>query len=67
MAFITIFNFQSGGGEDIDFCRMKRLYALEHGGEGFRAAPNVVVTHPWWDDGSDHTGASTCGPWVTAR
>jgi nucleoside-diphosphate-sugar epimerase/glycosyltransferase involved in cell wall biosynthesis len=42
---------KSGGGEDIDFCRKKRLYALEHGGEGFRAAPNVVVTHPWWNDG----------------
>ena len=30
-------------------CR-KRQYSLEHGGERFRAAPEVVVTHPWWCD-----------------
>jgi nucleoside-diphosphate-sugar epimerase/glycosyltransferase involved in cell wall biosynthesis len=42
---------KTGGGEDIDFCRRKRQYSLEHGGEGFRAAPNVVVTHPWWYGG----------------
>lgn len=42
---------KTGGGEDIDFCRKKRQYSLEHGGEGFRAAPKVVVTHPWWHDG----------------
>ena len=39
---------KTGGGEDIDFCRRKRACALERGGEGFRAAPEVVVTHPWW-------------------
>lgn len=42
---------KTGGGEDIDFCRKKRQYSLEHGGEGFHAAPKVVVTHPWWHDG----------------
>lgn len=42
---------KTGGGEDIDFCRKKRQYSLEHGGEGFYAAPNVVVTHPWWHGG----------------
>jgi GT2 family glycosyltransferase len=42
---------KTGGGEDIDFCRKKRQYSLEHGGEGFHAAPNVVVTHPWWYGG----------------
>jgi nucleoside-diphosphate-sugar epimerase/glycosyltransferase involved in cell wall biosynthesis len=48
------FNLQfpkTGGGEDIDFCRRKRQYSMEHGGEGFCAAPNVVVTHPWWYGG----------------
>jgi glycosyltransferase involved in cell wall biosynthesis len=42
---------KTGGGEDIDFCRKKRQYSLEHGGEGFHAAPDVVVTHPWWYGG----------------
>jgi len=42
---------KTGGGEDIDFCRRKRQFSLEHGGEGFCAAPNVIVTHPWWCDG----------------
>lgn len=42
---------KTGGGKDIDFCRKKWQYSLEHGGEGFRAAPEVVVAHPWWCDG----------------
>ncbi|THV02639.1 NAD-dependent epimerase/dehydratase [Dendrothele bispora CBS 962.96] len=44
---------KTGGGEDIDFCRKKREYSLSLGGnnEGFRAAPEVVVTHPWWNEG----------------
>ncbi|TFK56259.1 glycosyltransferase family 2 protein [Heliocybe sulcata] len=42
---------KTGGGEDIDFCRKKRNFSIDHGGEGFRAAPNVVVTHPWWNNG----------------
>lgn len=42
---------KTGGGEDIDFCRKKRQFSLEHGGEGFHAAPDVVVTHPWWYGG----------------
>ena len=42
---------KTGGGEDIDFCRRKRAYSITNGGEGFVAAPNVVVTHPWWNDG----------------
>ncbi|KAI0352760.1 NAD-dependent epimerase/dehydratase [Trametes cingulata] len=42
---------KTGGGEDIDYCRRKRAFSLEHGGEGFRAAPGVKVTHPWWNGG----------------
>ncbi|CCM03967.1 uncharacterized protein FIBRA_06123 [Fibroporia radiculosa] len=42
---------KTGGGEDIDFCRRKRNYSIAHGGGGFYAAPNVVVTHPWWNKG----------------
>ncbi|KAF5361462.1 hypothetical protein D9758_006181 [Tetrapyrgos nigripes] len=42
---------KTGGGEDIDFCRKKRDYSLSLGGEGFRAAPEVIVTHPWWNEG----------------
>ncbi|KAI0829281.1 NAD-dependent epimerase/dehydratase [Trametes gibbosa] len=42
---------KTGGGEDIDYCRQKRKYSLQHGGEGFRAAPAVKVTHPWWNEG----------------
>jgi nucleoside-diphosphate-sugar epimerase/glycosyltransferase involved in cell wall biosynthesis len=38
---------KSGGGEDIDFCRQKRSRAKE----GFRAAPDVRVTHPYWNGG----------------
>ncbi|THH08847.1 hypothetical protein EW146_g8857 [Bondarzewia mesenterica] len=42
---------KTGGGEDIDFCRKKREFALSHGSEGFRAAPHVIATHPWWNNG----------------
>ena len=42
---------KTGGGEDIDFCRQKREWSVDHGGEGFRAAPKVRVTHPWWNEG----------------
>ncbi|TFK35675.1 glycosyltransferase family 2 protein [Crucibulum laeve] len=42
---------KTGGGEDIDFCRKKRAYSLNHGRKGFMAAPNVKVTHPWWNGG----------------
>lgn len=42
---------KTGGGEDIDFCRQKREASLQRGGKGFVAAPNVQVTHPWWNDG----------------
>ena len=48
------FNLQfprTGGGEDIDFCRRKRDLWLPVTGHGFHAAPDVVVTHPWWNDG----------------
>jgi len=38
---------KTGGGEDIDFCRRKRSRAKE----GFRAAPDVRVTHPYWNRG----------------
>jgi len=39
---------KTGGGEDIDFCRRKRARAKE----GFCAAPNVKVTHPYWGGGT---------------
>ncbi|KAI0067649.1 glycosyltransferase family 2 protein [Artomyces pyxidatus] len=42
---------KTGGGEDIDFCRRKREYALQNGGGTFVAAPRAVVTHPWWNNG----------------
>lgn len=42
---------KTGGGEDIDYCRRKRDFSMAHGGDGFRAAPDVVVTHPWWSHG----------------
>ena len=45
---------KTGGGEDIDFCRRKRDWAVAGDGKeggGFCAAPNVVVTHPWWNGG----------------
>ncbi|KAI6105407.1 glycosyltransferase family 2 protein [Pisolithus sp. B1] len=42
---------KTGGGEDIDFVRQKREYSIAHGGEGFRAAPSVLATHPWWNGG----------------
>ncbi|KAF8622022.1 hypothetical protein AX15_007312 [Amanita polypyramis BW_CC] len=43
---------KTGGGEDIEFCRHKRKYFLSKGGKGFIGAPNVVVTHPWWNKGA---------------
>ncbi|KAI0922077.1 hypothetical protein AcV7_007840 [Taiwanofungus camphoratus] len=42
---------KTGGGEDIDFCRKKRNFSIKNGGGGFHAAPDVVVTHPWWNNG----------------
>jgi len=45
---------KTGGGEDIDFCRRKRDWMVAkngQGGGGFHAAPAVVVTHPWWNNG----------------
>ncbi|KAI3621132.1 glycosyltransferase family 2 protein [Moniliophthora roreri] len=42
---------KTGGGEDIDYCRKKRGYSLQHRREAFFAAPEVVVTHPWWNEG----------------
>ncbi|KAH7882103.1 glycosyltransferase family 2 protein [Phlebopus sp. FC_14] len=42
---------KTGGGEDIDFCRQKRAFSIAHGGEGYLPAPDVVVTHPYWDGG----------------
>lgn len=43
---------KTGGGEDIDFCIRKRAYSIQQGREGFLAAPGVVVTHPWWKNGT---------------
>ncbi|KAF9261235.1 glycosyltransferase family 2 protein [Marasmius fiardii PR-910] len=42
---------KTGGGEDIDFCLRKRDLFVETGKKGFKAAPGVVATHPWWYDG----------------
>ena len=42
---------KTGGGEDIEFCRRKREFFLAKGLEGFFGAPDVVITHPWWNDG----------------
>ncbi|KAI0643639.1 NAD-dependent epimerase/dehydratase [Trametes meyenii] len=42
---------KTGGGEDIDYCRQKRDFSLQHSGEAFWAAPAVKVTHPWWNGG----------------
>ena len=42
---------KTGGGEDIDYCRKKRDFSIAHGGEGFYPAPDVVATHPWWNQG----------------
>ena len=42
---------ETGGGEDIDYCRRKREFSLRQGGAGFFAAPAVKVTHPWWHGG----------------
>ncbi|RPD62101.1 NAD-dependent epimerase/dehydratase [Lentinus tigrinus ALCF2SS1-7] len=46
------FNLQfpkTGGGEDIDYCRQKRSFSVAEGREPFYGAPNVKVTHPWWN------------------
>ncbi|PSS31981.1 hypothetical protein PHLCEN_2v2223 [Hermanssonia centrifuga] len=42
---------KTGGGEDIDYCRKKRRYSIDRGGQGFVAAPAVTVTHPYWNGG----------------
>ncbi|KAE9397627.1 glycosyltransferase family 2 protein [Gymnopus androsaceus JB14] len=42
---------RTGGGEDIDFCRQKRKYSISEGRQGFFAAPDMKVTHPWWNHG----------------
>ncbi|KAG6374427.1 glycosyltransferase family 2 protein [Boletus reticuloceps] len=42
---------KSGGGEDIDFCRRKRDLWFPGTQLGFHPAPDVVVTHPWWNEG----------------
>ncbi|KAG8859103.1 hypothetical protein FRB96_004673 [Tulasnella sp. 330] len=42
---------KTGGGEDIDFCLKKRQGRMRQGGGGFHAAPDVIVTHPWWNNG----------------
>ncbi|KAG8957540.1 hypothetical protein FRC03_010046 [Tulasnella sp. 419] len=42
---------KTGGGEDIDICLRKKKASVERGGDGFFGAPDVVVTHPWWNNG----------------
>ncbi|KIY53636.1 glycosyltransferase family 2 protein [Fistulina hepatica ATCC 64428] len=41
----------TGGGEDIMYCVEKRDFSKAIGGAGFSAAPDVVATHPWWNNG----------------
>ena len=43
--------FPKSGGGDIDYCRKLRFCSISHGGEGFYPAPDVAVTHPWWNEG----------------
>ncbi|KAI0722039.1 NAD-dependent epimerase/dehydratase [Cerioporus squamosus] len=50
----VVFNLQfpkTGGGEDIDYCRRKRDFSVAKGRKPFYGAPNVKVTHPWWNGG----------------
>jgi nucleoside-diphosphate-sugar epimerase/glycosyltransferase involved in cell wall biosynthesis len=42
---------KTGGGEDIDYCRKMRDIFVSRGKEGFVAAPQVAVTHPYWNNG----------------
>ena len=42
---------KTGGGEDIDYCIRKRDWFVHRGLQGFKPAPKVVVTHPWWNEG----------------
>ncbi|KAF7292882.1 hypothetical protein MIND_01187200 [Mycena indigotica] len=43
---------KTGGGEDIDFCLRKRDLFVSQNKKGFKAAPHVVATHPWWHNGA---------------
>ena len=43
---------KTGGGEDIDFCLTKRRLSLQNHEEGLFPAPEVLVTHPWWNHGA---------------
>jgi len=46
---------KTGGGEDIDFCLQKQLALGKPYDRSliyeFRAAPEMSITHPWWNDG----------------
>ena len=42
---------KTGGGEDIDYCIRKRDWFVDRGLQGFKPAPKVIVTHPWWHEG----------------
>ena len=42
---------KTGGGEDIDYCRKKRQFSIDRERLGFVAAPQVTVTHPYWNNG----------------
>ncbi|KAF5342119.1 hypothetical protein D9611_001291 [Ephemerocybe angulata] len=42
---------KTGGGEDIDFCMLKREASMKSGGGKLEPAPKVIVTHPWWSEG----------------
>ncbi|KAH8831169.1 NAD-dependent epimerase/dehydratase [Flagelloscypha sp. PMI_526] len=57
---------KTGGGEDIDLCRLKRNWNIQHleGGVGFVAAPNVRVVHPWWAGGKRNVGYQRFYMWA---
>jgi nucleoside-diphosphate-sugar epimerase/GT2 family glycosyltransferase len=43
---------KTGGGEDIDYCIKKEMLSKQNDGVGFKQAPKVIATHPWWHDGA---------------
>ena len=45
---------KTGGGEDIDYCLKKKEFFIKNveNGKPFIGAPNVIITHPWWNNGN---------------
>ena len=42
----------------IGYCLKKRNFFIENvkNGKGFQGAPNVIVTHPWWNNSKRDIG-----------